>query len=129
MNKATLYTIAISIVVIVIGAIMLVCGQLVNKDADRKFIGEMLNIGGGMLIFIGLTLIPIIGYCVKMSLEKSRARREQSDPNDLDYAASNNGNPNENYRVAVTNHLLQVCTIVYCKETFTNISKEWPYDL
>ena len=49
MNKGTLYTIAISIVVIVIGAIMLVCGQLVNKDADRKFIGEMLNIVGGMI--------------------------------------------------------------------------------
>ena len=110
MHKATLYTIAISIVVIVIGAIMVVCGQLVNKDG-RKFMGEMLNIGGGLIIFIGLILIPLIGYCVKMSLEKSRARREQSDPNDLDNDGSN-GNPNENYRVAVTNNLLQVCTIV-----------------
>ena len=36
------------------------------------------------LIGFGVTLIwCMIGYCVKMSLEKSRARREQSDPNDL----------------------------------------------
>ena len=105
MNKATLYTIVISLVVVAVGAIMVVCGQIVNKDG-RKFKGEMLNIMGGLIIGFGFTLIPMIGYCVKMSLEKKKARREQSDPNDLD---PSNVNPNE--YVAVTNHLLQVMYI------------------
>ena len=110
MNKATLYIIVISLVVVAIGAIMVVCGQLVNKDG-KKFIGETLNIIGGLIISLGSTLIPIIGYCVKMSMEKNKARREQIDATNLDpqnYATTSNDNSNENYRVAVTNHLLQV---------------------
>ena len=108
MNKATLYIIVISLVVVAIGAIMVVCGQIVNKD---EFIGETLNIIGGLIISLGSTLIPIIGYCVKMSMEKNKARREQIDATNLDpqnYATTSNDNSNENYRVAVTNHLLQV---------------------
>ena len=63
-----------------------------------------------LIFFIGF--VCIIGYCVKIR----RARREQIDATDLDpqnYAASTNANANENYRVAITNHLLQVCTIVF----------------
>ena len=61
------------------------------------------------LIFF-IVFVWIIGYCVKMSMEKSKARREQSDTNNpQNYAATTNANANENYRVAVTNHLLQVC--------------------
>ena len=75
------------------------------------------------LIFF-IVFVWIIGYCVKMSMEKSKARREQSDTNNpQNYAATTNANANENYRVAVTNNLLQVCTIVYCKKSFTYISK------
>ena len=107
MNKATLYIIVISLVVVAIGAIMVVCGQLVNKDG-KKFIGETLNIIGGLIISLGSTLIPIIGYCVKMSMEKNKARREQIDATDLD-PQNNATTSNENYRVAVTNHLVQVC--------------------
>ena len=109
MNKATLYIIVISLVVVAIGAIMVVCGQLVNKYGI--IIGETLNIIGGLIISLGSTLIPIIGYCVKMSMEKNKARREQIDATNLDpqnYATTSNDNSNENYRVAVTNHLLQV---------------------
>ena len=68
------------------------------------------------LIFF-IVFVWIIGYCVKMSMEKNKARREQTDINNgLDpqnYAATTNANANENYRVAITNHLLQVCTIVF----------------
>ena len=63
-----------------------------------------------LIFFIGF--VCIIGYCVKIR----RARREQIDVTDLDpqnYAATTNANANENYRVAITNHLLQVCTIVF----------------
>ena len=61
------------------------------------------------LIFF-IVFVWIIGYCVKMSMEKSKARREQRDTNNpQNYAATTNANANENYRVAVTNHLLQVC--------------------
>ena len=63
------------------------------------------------LIFF-IVFVWIIGYCVKMSMEKNKARREQTDINNgLDpqnYAATTT-NANENYRVAVTNHLVQVC--------------------
>ena len=109
MNKPTLYTLVISLIVVAIGVIMWVCGQFYR----HTFIGETLNIIGGLIFSLGLTLIPIIGYCVKMSMEKNKARREQTDTNNgLDpqnYAATTNANANENYRVAVTNHLLQVC--------------------
>ena len=68
------------------------------------------------LIFF-IVFVWIIGYCVKMSMEKNKARREQTDTNNgLDpktYAATTNANANENYRVAITNHLLQVCTLVF----------------
>ena len=91
---------------------MWVCGQFYR----HTFIGETLNIIGGLIFSLGLTLIPIIGYYVKMSMEKNKARREQIDATDLDpqnYAATTNANANENYRVAITNHLLQVCTLVF----------------
>ena len=113
MNKPTLYTLVISLIVVAIGVIMWVCGQFYR----HTFIGETLNIIGGLIFSLGLTLIPIIGYCVQMSMEKNEARREQTDANGLDpqnYAANtSNDNANENYRVAVTNHLLQVCTYVF----------------
>ena len=110
MNKPTLYTLVISLIVVAIGVIMWVCGQFYR----HTFIGETLNIIGGLIFSLGLTLIPIIGYCVKMSMEKSKARREQSDTNNpQNYAATTNANANENYRVAITNHLLQVCTLVF----------------
>ena len=60
---------------------MWVCGQFYR----HTFIGEALNIIGGLIFSLGLTLIPIIGYCVKMSMEKNKARREQIDATDLDY--------------------------------------------
>ena len=107
MNKPTLYTLVISLIVVAIGVIMWVCGQFYR----HTFIGETLNIIGGLIFSLGLTLIPIIGYCVKMSMEKNKARREQIDATNLDpqnYATTSNDNSNENYRVAVTNHLLQV---------------------
>merc|ERR1712038_842110 len=75
MNKPTLYTLVISLVVVAIGVIMWVCGQFYR----HTFIGETLNIIGGLIFSLGLTLIPIIGYCVKMSMEKNKARREQID--------------------------------------------------
>ena len=43
-----------------------------------------------------------------MSMEKNKARREQIDATDLD-PQNNATTSNENYRVAVTNHLVQVC--------------------
>ena len=110
MNKPTLYTLVISLIVVAIGVIMWVCGQFYR----HTFIGETLNIIGGLIFSLGLTLIPIIGYCVKMSMEKSKARRQQSDTNNpQNYAATTNANANENYRVAVTNHLLQVPNYVF----------------
>ena len=104
MNKPTLYTLVISLIVVAIGVIMWVCGQFYR----HTFIGETLNIIGGLIFSLGLTLIPIIGYCVKMSMEKNKARREQIDATDLD-PQNNATTSNENYRVAVTNHLVQVC--------------------
>ena len=59
------------------------------------------------LIFF-IVFVWIIGYCVKMSMEKNKARREQIDATDLD-PQNNATTSNENYRVAVTNHLVQVC--------------------
>ena len=59
-----------------------------------------------------IVFVWIIGYCVKMSMEKSKARREQIDATDLD-PQNNATTSNENYRVAVTNHLLQVPNYVF----------------
>ena len=120
MNKAILYTIVISLVVVAIGGWMVFCGTNMGVHLDlfsapnkpRLYRKYMLLYIGGLIILLGLTLIPMIGYCVQMSMEKNEARREQIDANGLDpqnYAAnSSNDNANENYRVAVTNHLLQV---------------------
>ena len=120
MNKAILYTIVISLVVVAIGGWMVFCGTNMGVHLDlfsapnkpRLYRKYMLLYIGGLIILLGLTLIPMIGYCVQMSMEKNEARREQIDANGLDpqnYAANtSNDNANENYRVAVTNHLLQV---------------------
>ena len=121
MNKAIIYTIVISLVVVAIGGWMVFCGTNMGVHLDlfsapnkpRLYRKYMLLYIGGLIILLGLTLIPMIGYCVQMSMEKNEARREQIDANVLDpqnYAANtSNDNANENYRVAVTNHLLQVC--------------------
>ena len=120
MNKAIIYTIVISLVVVAIGGWMVFCGTNMGVHLDlfsapnkpRLYRKYMLLYIGGLIILLGLTLIPMIGYCVQMSMEKNEARREQIDANGLDpqnYAANtSNDNANENYRVAVTNHLLQV---------------------